>query len=84
MKIFVISNMYPSKKYPHYGTFVKHTVSLMRENGIDVDVESIQKVDKKWQKIIIYFSFYACSLFSETLFKDSALHTLTPLPVQES
>lgn len=62
MKVFVISNMYPSKKYPHYGTFVKHTVSLMRENGIDVDVESIQKVDKKWQKISIYFIFYLRSI----------------------
>lgn len=69
MKIFVISNMYPSKKYPHYGTFVKHTVSLMRENGIDVDVESIQKVDKKWQKIIIYFSFYLRSII-KLMFSD--------------
>ena len=42
-KILVITNMYPSKKYPHYGIFIKNTVNLLKENGYKVDVVSTAK-----------------------------------------
>ena len=32
-KILVISNMYPSKEYPHYGIFVKHTAKILHDAG---------------------------------------------------
>ena len=61
MRVLVISNMYPSKRYPHYGTFVEHTVALMRENGIKVDVVSIPKIETKLGKILAYFWLYTIS-----------------------
>lgn len=33
-KILLISNMYPSKKYKHYGVFVQNTASILKNNGI--------------------------------------------------
>ena len=32
-KILLISNMYPSKKYKHYGVFVQNTASILKNNG---------------------------------------------------
>lgn len=61
MKILIVSNMYPSKKHPHYGVFVKRTVELLRENN-EVDVVCLGKADNKLYKIIQYIRFYICSL----------------------
>lgn len=68
MRVLVISNMYPSKKYPHYGTFIEHTVSLMKEHEIEVDLEYIQKADRNWQKIFLYVIFYLRSFFKLIFF----------------
>ena len=35
-KILLISNMYPSKKYKHYGVFVQNTASILKNNGYQV------------------------------------------------
>lgn len=32
-KILLLSNMYPSKKFPHYGIFVKNTENILIENN---------------------------------------------------
>ena len=37
-KILLISNMYPSKKYKHYGVFVQNTAQILKNNGYKVDV----------------------------------------------
>ena len=39
-KILLISNMYPSKKYKHYGVFVQNTASILKNNGYQVDAVS--------------------------------------------
>ena len=36
-KILLISNMYPSKKYKHYGVFVQNTAQILKNNGYKVD-----------------------------------------------
>lgn len=38
MNILVLTNMYPTLKYPFYGIFVKEQVESIRKIGIDVDV----------------------------------------------
>ena len=37
-KVFVISNMYPSKEHLSFGIFVKNQVDALRDSNIDVIV----------------------------------------------
>ena len=57
-KILLISNMYPSKKYKHYGVFVQNTESILKNNGYQVDVSVLKKKDSKLGKLGGYLSFY--------------------------
>lgn len=60
MKIFLISNMYPSIKHPGYGVFVKNAVEGMILHGIEVKYSSyIQDQGSSiLKKLIKYLSFY--------------------------
>ena len=62
-KILLISNMYPSKKYKHYGVFVQNTASILKNNGYQVDVSALKKKDSKLGKLGGYLSFYIKSIF---------------------
>ena len=62
-KILLISNMYPSKKYKHYGVFVQNTESILKNNGYQVDVSVLKKKDSKLGKLGGYLSFYIKSIF---------------------
>lgn len=62
-KVLLISNMYPSKKYKHYGVFVRNTATILEENGYKVDVSALKKKDTKLGKLIGYSWFYLKSLF---------------------
>ena len=57
-KILLISNMYPSKKYKHYGVFVQNTASILKNNGYQVDVSALKKKDSKLGKLGGYLSVY--------------------------
>lgn len=57
-KILLISNMYPSKEYPHYGVFVKNTENILLENEFEVEKSVLSKKDGISQKILGYISFY--------------------------
>jgi len=59
----LVSNMYPSITYPHYGIFVKNVYNLLTENNIDVDKVVIYKTDNKFKKIFAYLKFYLVSFF---------------------
>ena len=59
MKILVISNMYPSKKYPFYGTFVKNFCMQLGEMGINYELSVMTKGKNKWSKMINYILFYS-------------------------
>jgi len=37
-RILVVTNMYPTKKHPPSGVFVKEAVDMMKTSGLDVDV----------------------------------------------
>lgn len=59
MKILLISNMYPSQKYPHYGVFVKNTEEVLEQiPGVAVKRVVMGKQDGKFHKLATYFRFY--------------------------
>jgi len=62
--ILVITNMYPSKKFPHYGTFVKNTCNILSDLGYQVKVISLKKHTNKLIKAIAYINFYIKSYFA--------------------
>lgn len=68
-KILLVSNMYPSKKYPHYGVFVKNTADLLKTIGYKIDKVIIKKENSKFKKLFSYLSFYLSSFFKCVCFK---------------
>jgi len=69
-KVFLVSNMYPSKNQPNYGVFVKKIESRLRDTGVfNFPVSSLirgrgQGVVSKMLKYLKFFS----SIFFNTLF----------------
>lgn len=58
-KIMVVSNMYPNKEFPTYGTFVKTFCDEAIGLGIDVDLKVMHKGNSKLDKIKNYIKFYS-------------------------
>ena len=67
-KILYISNMYPSKKYKHYGSFVKNMENDIRNLGYQIDKVVMTKQDFLLLKLVSYLVFYT------TIFVKSLLH----------
>lgn len=64
VKLLLVSNMYPSKKYPHYGVFVRNTEMILKEmDEIKVTRVSIPKIDSKPLKMMYYLVFYIKMIF---------------------
>lgn len=86
-KILVITNMYPSKKYPHYGIFIENTVKLLRENGFKVNVVSMPKHDFVLLKALDYVLFYGLAILRgifgnyDYLYGHYISHIATPIKV---
>ncbi|WP_163655307.1 glycosyltransferase family 4 protein [Listeria sp. PSOL-1] len=57
MKIALISNMYPSKKFPAYGIFVKNQYQLL-EKDHEVTLIVMQKEPHHLRKLIAYIKHY--------------------------
>lgn len=55
--ILVVSNMYPSKKYPNYGVFVKNFYEQLSLSE-KTDIIYLHKTTSKVQKLINYLDFY--------------------------
>ncbi|MBZ1519355.1 glycosyltransferase family 4 protein [Leuconostoc mesenteroides] len=56
-KILLISNLYPSKEYPEYGTFVKEFVTGLTDLGWDITKIVLIKKNDKFRKLLSYASF---------------------------
>lgn len=62
MRIFLISNMYPSSTDPDYGVFVKNIEHNLKEKGAKISCKSVISGRKKsvplkiWTYIVFYFS----------------------------
>jgi glycosyltransferase involved in cell wall biosynthesis len=84
-KILVVSNMYPSTKYPHYGSFVVNCVEILKQDGYLVDVVSLKKTDNFFLKIGCYLFFYLEIIFKglflkyKCIFGHYASHIALPL-----
>lgn len=84
-KILLVTNMYPSTKYPHYGVFVKNTANILSQEGYKVDVISLKKQDKKIEKIVAYVKFYLKTIIRgivgkyNVIYAHYASHTGLPL-----
>lgn len=63
IKILLLSNMYPSKKYPHYGVFVKNIVDTISDENTSVKVVSMPKHDILFFKVFSYVTFYLQAIF---------------------
>lgn len=73
-KILIISNMYPSKKYPHYGVFVKNAEDILRNGGYRVDVCSIPKCDNKIVRLFRYIYAYGKCIILGTFGRYNCLY----------
>lgn len=56
--MLLVSNMYPSKKAPNYGVFVKNTEQLLRRAGIDAGTIVLHKQFHKSIKLLSYAGYY--------------------------
>lgn len=72
--ILIISNMYPSKKYPHYGVFVENCSKILENAGYRVNVVGLQKNDNKIAKTLSYASFFCKSIFRGLFGKYDAIY----------
>lgn len=62
MRILVVTNMYPSRKYPHYGVFVRNTADILKQSGHDVTICSMGKSENKITKLFAYMKLYVKSI----------------------
>lgn len=58
MKVLIVSNMYPSEKFPSYGTFVKKFVEELDECHIEYNKAVMHKHSHFLSKIVGYIKFY--------------------------
>lgn len=72
-KILLLTNMYPSKKAPSYGIFVKKTYQWLHE-FYQVKLIKICKIDNIIKKIYAYFNFYFRAVFQGVFFKYDCIY----------
>ena len=68
MKILVVSNMYPDKRFPSAGIFVKKFCDQLSEIGIGYELSAMRKRTNPLGKFWGYFTFYAVTLLRLLLF----------------
>ncbi|WP_332400855.1 glycosyltransferase family 4 protein [Lactococcus laudensis] len=73
-KILLISNMFPSKKYPSYGTFVKIIENSLVSEGWDTKKVVLYKKNSKILKVFGYLKFFTLTLNSLLLSKDRIIY----------
>lgn len=83
-KILILSNMYPSNKYPHYGVFVQNTEKILQNGGYKVSVCAMAKCDNRFAKLFNYGWVYAKCIFLgifgkyDCLYAHFVSHTVIP------
>lgn len=84
-KILLVSNMYPSKKFPHYGVFVRNMEHILLEENYKVSKSVLFKSTNKISKLIAYICFYIKTIFKgiftsyDCIYAHYASHTALPL-----
>ncbi|WP_052952074.1 O-antigen ligase family protein [Paraclostridium benzoelyticum] len=65
--ILLVSNMYPNKKNPSFGIFVKNTKKILNKQGYSTEQIVIKKTTGKFKKIYIYIKHYVCVIVKGTI-----------------
>lgn len=63
MKILLVSNMYPDKKHPSYGIFVKKFVDELEKSCVNYDKSVMIQHDGQLKKVAGYLFFYFKTFF---------------------
>ncbi|SNZ04765.1 Glycosyltransferase involved in cell wall bisynthesis [Terribacillus aidingensis] len=85
MRILLISNMYPDKKHPGFGVFVKHSANMLSANGYTLEKVVRIKKNNRLIKLIDYVLFYFRIFFkvlttkSEIIYVHFAAHPSIPI-----
>ncbi|WP_127836928.1 glycosyltransferase family 4 protein [Clostridium prolinivorans] len=85
IKILLISNMYPNKRYPNYGVFVKNTEKILKNSNFKVYKIVLTKQTNKIKKLIKYILFYFNIIFKgifkkyDVIYVHYASHNAIPL-----
>lgn len=69
MKVLVIANMFPSKRFPTYGTFIRNFCNQLNEIGVQYEKVVMYKQTNTIKKMLSYAFFYFSSFF-RTLFSN--------------
>ncbi len=84
-RILLISNMYPSERFPHYGVFIKNTENILNEAGYNVKRICLYKMSGKAEKLVKYTLFNMRVIFSlicgkyDIVYTHYASHTALPI-----
>lgn len=85
MKILVVSNMYPDKSHPFYGTFVKNFCDQLPSININFELSIMKKKDLKLEKIYNYMKFILGTIFKILFQKYDAIYihyaSISSIPV---
>lgn len=75
MKVYYISNMYPSDDSPYYGIFVKEQIDALRNLQVDTEMNVItQKGGSKLNKLGRYVKLSAKALWDNLVNQYDAVH----------
>ena len=66
-KVLLISNMYPSKKFKHYGSFVKNAEEALKEKDFIVHKCIVKKQTNSVFKLLAYIGFCLSTVFKAML-----------------
>lgn len=69
MRVLVVANMYPTKRSPYFGTFVKSCVDGYRSQGVDVDIAVLTH-----KGIRGYLAFYFTAFIKAVFRKYDYIH----------
>lgn len=73
-RVLIVSNMYPSNKYPSYGIFVKRFCEELKRININFELSCMKKSRFKILKILNYFNFYLITFFKIILKKYDIIY----------
>lgn len=63
-RMLVVSNMYPDRKHPYYGTFIKNICNQLNNLKISYDLLVMYQHDSKISKMFWYLFFYIKCFFA--------------------
>ena len=73
-KILFITNMYPSKNFPHYGVFIENTYYIIKRSDNKVRLIKLSKSKNKWIKLLKYMLFYLKIVLFGLFFKYDIIY----------